>query len=969
MGLTRRDFLRSTGSLTLALSLESLIPLGCARRGDEERAAGPTARPEARPVQQAAPPVVEYRTWEDVYRTQWQWDKVGRSSHFVNCWYQSHCAWDVYVKDGMVWREEQAADYPRVRPDVPDFNPRGCQKGACYSARMYDHTRVKYPLKRVGDRGSGQWQRLSWDQALEEIADHMVDTITQEGGDRIIWSLGPLYTFGPFAAGQSRLSFLLDNCSLDMNTEIGDGHPGAAVTFGKIVAERSADDYFFSELILIWGCNPVSTQIPNAHYFTEARYKGTHIVAIAPDYNSSSIHADEWVPLNPGSDAAFGLSLAQVIIRDGLHDTAFLREQTDMPFLVREDNGRFLRESDLKDGGDRETLYVYDEATRQIVLPPRDTLDLGRLQPALEGKFAVETLSGKVQVRPVFELLRELLDRQYTPEQTVVVTGVHPEITRQLARKIGRAKAVANVTSSNIGKFYHGNLMERVQILVLSLCGHMGKKGSGFSAFPFLTQDGFETFSLLRRPGALGKARLLWDVWPMLQEAKKPGLTDEMVRYETGNLQFRRGGMVCGVLFWNVHGGLLELSGRSKEWDPHLKRPVGDYLKEALDKGYQYVWPKPGNDPRIIFEYGGNILRRLRGYPAVVKNLYPKLKAFVTIDWRMTSTALHSDYILPAAGWYEKTEHKWGTPLMPYIHAGTKLASFHEAKPDWEICALIAKKVQERARARGVSSFTDRHGEERRIDTVYDTFTMDGRFTETDDEKVAEELVKLASNLEGVEWEQLKKKGYARFTSPGHSGVSVGNRCEIKPDDTVSPFTDHVVRKEPYPTQTRRIQFYIDHPFYLELEEQLPVHKDPPNAGGVYPLTLSGGHTRWSIHAAWRDDARMLRLQRGVPVMYISVEDAQRRGISDGALVEVKNDIDRFKIHAKLSPAVRPGQLIIYHAWENYQFAEGKGFQNLIPSPINPVELAGGEGHLRPIQICLQPSQNDRDTRVEVVPV
>ena len=68
-------------------------------------------------------------------------------------------------------------------------------------------------------------------------------------------------------------------------------------------------------------------------------------------------------------------------------------------------------------------------------------------------------------------------------------------------------------------------------------------------------------------------------------------------------------------MFWNIHGGLMEVSGRSKEWDPHLKRPVAAYMKESLDKGYQYVWPKPGNDPRIIFEYGSNILRRLRGLP------------------------------------------------------------------------------------------------------------------------------------------------------------------------------------------------------------------------------------------------------------------------------------------------------------------------------------------------------------------
>lgn len=203
----------------------------------------------------------------------------------------------------------------------------------------------------------------------------------------------------------------------------------------------------------------------------------------------------------------------------------------------------------------------------------------------------------------------------------------------------------------------------------------------------------------------------------------------------------------------------------------------------------------------------------------------------------------------------------------------------------------------------------------------------------------------------------------------GRSGVSIGNACDVPADDTVSPFQRHVQDKVAYPTLTRRIQFYIDHPFYLELGEALPVHKDPPRAGGEYPLILNGGHTRWSIHSSWRDDARMLRLQRGRPIMYMSTADAARRSIADGELVEVRNDIDSFRIHAKVSRAVRPGQVIIYHAWENYQFAGGKGFQNLIPSPLNPIELAGGEGHLRPIQICMQPSQNDRDTRVEVVKI
>ena len=82
--------------------------------------------------------------------------------------------------------------------------------------------------------------------------------------------------------------------------------------------------------------------------------------------------------------------------------------------------------------------------------------------------------------------------------------------------------------------------------------------------------------------------------------------------------------------------------------------------------------------------------------------------------------------------------------------------------------------------------------------------------------------------------------------------------------------------------------------------------------------------------------------------------------------MRVFNDLDEFEIMAKVSPAVRPGQLIIYHAWENFQFKNGRGFQSLIASPLNPVELAGGQYHIRPMVIAMQPSHTDRDTRVEV---
>jgi DMSO reductase family type II enzyme molybdopterin subunit len=953
-GVDRRTFLTGAAAGTAALAL-GLFRLRACEGAD-------TTAPQP-PASAAAPPP-RYDDWRDVYRERWAWDKVVRSSHWVNCWYQAHCAWNVYVKDGIVWREEQAADYPQVRPDVPDFNPRGCQKGACFSERMYDPARVKWPLKRVGERGSGKWQRVSWDQALSEIADSMIDTIVDEGPDRVIWDLGPGISLGTQTAGQARLRVLLDSTSLDMNTEIGDGHRGAAETFGKIVFERSADDYFFSDLILIWGGNPIATQIPNAHFLLEARYHGAQLVCIAPDYSPSSVHADLWVPVKPGGDAALGLGIAHVLVEEDLYDAAFVREQTDFPLLVREDTRRLLRESDLEAGGDADVLYLHDPA-RGVVPAPRRSLALDGLAPSLEGRFEVTLHDGaKVSVRPVFAVFRERL-AAYAPEKASALCGTPPGLIRQLARRIAQAKSASMVTTSNIAKYYHGNLMERTQALVFALTGNYGKKGSGFVGFPFLMHDGLGDFVLSMFDLPL---RGLIATSTMVDEArlKLAGYTDEMVIYEHSRRSFESGQEVCGSLFWYVHGGLLEASEKLQEWDPYLKRPVREVLDESLAKGWQHVWPKPGNDPRVMFSLVSNPLRRIRAYPLLLKHLWPKLRTIVTIDWRMTSTAMQSDYVLPAAAWYERTEHKWVTPLVPFIHAGEKVTEFYDAKSDWEIAARLAKAVDERAALRGKKAFKDRSGRERSFEGLYDRFTSGGKFGPTDDDAVAGAVLSHATNLEGVAWDDLKKKGWARFTSLGKSIASIGTAAKIAPDDTITPFTDHVFDKKPYPTLSRRIQFYLDQELYLEMGEELPVHKDPPAAGGHHPLQLTGGHTRWSIHSAWRDDQLMLRQQRGQPVMYVSRADADARGIPDGARVRVFNDLASFEVMAKVTPALRPGQLILYHAWENFQFKGGKGFQNLVPSPLNPVELAGGQFHLRPMSICLQPSHTDRDTRVEM---
>jgi DMSO reductase family type II enzyme molybdopterin subunit len=900
-------------------------------------------------------------------RGNWQWDQVVKASHLTNCWYQRACNFNLYVKDGVVLREEQVGNYPAPNdPSVPDPNPRGCNKGVCYAHRMYDPTRIKYPLKRVGERGGGKWQRVSWDQALTEIADSLIDVLVAEGPEVVLQG-GGTRVHSQDSGGMAPNAFFeaIGAPLPSQNVEIGDDHQGAAVTLGKIMFADSADNWFHADLILVWGGNPAYTNVPNFHYISEARYNGTRVITISPDYNPSAIHADLWVPVKIGTDAALALAMTEVILREKLHREEFIREQTDLPLLVREDNGRLLREKDLQPGGRDDAFYFYDEVSAAIVEAPRKSLALDGKVPALGGEYEVRTTAGKIKVRPVLARLRQMLEEKYTPEKAAEITGVPASVIVKLAREFAAAKGVVNISTSNWCKFYHGDLIERASILLFAVCGHMGRKGATYSAFPALTPD--TAVGALERTGhhlllsAAGSD-------PRYAAWKEDGYTTEMILYEYTKQAISSGAVGLTAMVHYFHGGLLELSVQNNSWDPHLKRPLAEYARESMAKGWQVVVPPPEKEPRVLFQMGGNVFRRGRGTKQLLKHLLPKLKLLVTVDWRMCATGLYSDYVLPACGWYERTSTSLlGSTQSPFMQVNVKAAEpLYESLSDWAVFVRLARRIAERARERGQVAYKDRSGKERRLDTLEHSVTCGGIYTDDDEEGVARDAFLNSTNKDEMEWEEFKERGIAAYTTLGSAVRSLGNACDMEVGEPLVPLTWHTEKKEPYPTLTRRIQFYIDQDWYIELGEELPTHKDCPKAGGDYPLQITGGHARWSMHSDWIDDSIILGLQRGEPVAFVSAEDAQSRGVKDGEIVELYNDVGNFRIQAAASPSVRPGQVIIYHAWENYQFDGWHHFKTVMPAPLNPIEMVGGYGHVRPDVVSLSPGPSDRGTRVEM---
>jgi len=152
----------------------------------------------------------------------------------------------------------------------------------------------------------------------------------------------------------------------------------------------------------------------------------------------------------------------------------------------------------------------------------------------------------------------------------------------------------------------------------------------------------------------------------------------------------------------------------------------------------------------------------------------------------------------------------------------------------------------------------------------------------------------------------------------------------------------------------------------VEADEALPRYRKAPVVGGDHPFYLIGGHTRWSIHSQWRESPTMLRLQRGEPVVHVSVEDAKSVGAIDGDEIEMYNDFGSCICQIRVAPAMKPGTVCMYHAWQPWQFKNGISDKTLYGSPIKPIHMVGNYAQLNYRLAGAQPGHSPRDTKVSI---
>ena len=350
------------------------------------------------------------------YRDRWSHDKVVRSTHGVNC--TGSCSWKVYVKDGIITWEAQQTDYPSTGPDRPEYEPRGCPRGAAFSWYTYSPTRVRYPYARgvllelyrdakarlsdpveawasiVEDpeastrykraRGKGGLVRVTWEEAVEIAAAAHVYTIKRYGPDRLAgFTPIPAMSMASYGAG-SRFYSLIGGTMLSFYDWYADLPPASPQVFGDQTDVPESADWWDAAYLIMWGSNVPVTRTPDAHFMTEARYRGQKVVTVSPDYADNTKFADEWVAIHPGTDAALAMAMGHVILKEFFLDepteafTSYCLKYTDLPVLVsleRRDGidglvpGKFLTASDLGETSEHADFktVVLDEAGDPVV--------------------------------------------------------------------------------------------------------------------------------------------------------------------------------------------------------------------------------------------------------------------------------------------------------------------------------------------------------------------------------------------------------------------------------------------------------------------------------------------------------------------------------------------------------------------------------------------------------------------------
>ncbi|MEO7387700.1 MAG: molybdopterin-dependent oxidoreductase, partial [Gammaproteobacteria bacterium] len=562
------------------------------------------------------------------------------------------------------------------------------------------------------------------------------------------------------------------------------------------------------------------------------------------------------------------------------------------------------------------TFYIWDEKARKPAKAPATgfgdppgapvpapatppSIALKGLKPALEGRWKVRTKDGRVEVTTVYAMVKDLCNREYTPEKAQAITGVHADNIRAVARAFAKSGAGMIYAGYRACKWLHGDKLQRAWLLMCALTGNTGREGGGMQTTQLSKSDGFAKFVFAGiGPRVKVAAISVWD-------------------YAKGD------------------GKALNEKTYGQEMADHLDK----HYRQSINNGWL---PDYAKTPwKMAFMCGHNTANWRAAGTRFRETVLSKLDTIVTMTPDMSVTAMYSDYVLPVSQHYERHDFVM-EGRTPYIQVlDQAVPPLGESEDDWSIMARLARSISTKAAARKLPPVKDMlYGKpmEHDYSKVNELFTLNGKIKDTRD--IVQFLIDNSDGIPKITFEELRQRGFVR--ADDSADVQFGKK---------SPYSYEVLAstrdKEPYATLTGRQQFYFDHDWFLSEGEALPVHVDPLAVKG-YPLRLTMGHARHGIHSMWRDDPLLLSLQRGEPDIYLHPGDAAKRGVQDGDLVRTFNSLGSFIAMAHVSSSIQSGSMFMFHGWDPMMFRDRQNFSGTIPTAglLKPTSLVGGYGHI-----------------------
>jgi len=788
-----------------------------------------------------------------------------------NCLLRGFVKNGVVTRIGPSWGYNKATDLAGNKASAR-WDPRCCQKGIALARRFYGDRRIKEPLVRQGmldwlqagkprgtdgaidlkylKRGHDSFVPVTWEKAFEATAETMVDiakTYNGKQGQEKLLAQGydPLMVETTGGAGTQVMKFrggmpllgltrvmaqyrlansmaLLDSTlrgvgpdqavgargfdNYSWHTDLPPGHP--------MVTGQQTNDFDLcmvehSKMVIVWGMNWIATKMPDSHWLTEARMKGTKVVVIACEYSATANKSDELIVVRPGTTPALALGLAQVIMSEKLYDDAFVRRHTDLPLLIRLDNGKMLRAAEVFPGYQAAVLtngitlvktgekppstleqsgafvsqekraewgdYVaYDDVAKKPVAVNRDQVgDKANALPkglALDIRTKIKlAVGGEVECATVWNATKQMLDNAYTPDSVEKLTWAKAEAIQSLARQIAvNSGAVAFACGMGPNQFFNSDLKDRGVFLVAALTGNVGKKGGNVGSYAgnyrIAYMSGLPQY-ILENPFDI-------ELDPTKPARSKRYWKPESVHY------FNHGDMI-------LRKGKAVLTGKT-----HLPTPTKS----------------------VCVSNSNSLIGNVKGHYDFVINTLKRVELIAINEWWWTASCEYADVVFPVDSWAEfRYPDMTMSVTNPFVQVfpTSPLPRIHNTRGDIEVAKGLGEAI-------GKLTNDSRHADY-------------WKFINEKDRALPylQRMMDQSNAMRGYKIEALEK----------NAELGIPAILNTRTYPKYSSF-EQIEESKPWYTKTGRLEFYREEAEFQDAGENVVIHREPIDSTPYDPASL-----------------------------------------------------------------------------------------------------------------------------------